>query len=74
MNVKEGDLIRIEYEDERSGEELELVVEVLQIMEKLLVKEPDDRSYLDGGHRPFLIDDDAILEVVQPVEEMEGGA
>lgn len=71
MNVKEGDLIRIEYEDERTGEELELVVEVLQIMEKLLVKEPDERSYLDGGHRPFLIDDGAILDVVAPVEERE---
>ncbi len=73
MNVKEGDLIRIEYEDERTGEELELVVEVLQIMEKLLVKEPDDRSYLDGGHRPFLIGDEAILDVVEPVEEREEG-
>lgn len=72
MNVKEGDLVRIHYEDERSGEELELVVEVLQIMEKLLVKEPDERSYLDGGHRPFLVDDDAILDVVRPVEEQEG--
>lgn len=71
MNVKEGDLIRIEYEDERTGDELELVVEVLQIMEKLLVKEPDERTYLDGGHRPFLIDDEAILDVVEPVEERE---
>lgn len=73
MRVKEGDLVKIDYEDTRSGESLQLVVEVLQIMEKILVKEPDEQSYLDGGHRPFLIDDDAILEVVQPVEETEDG-
>lgn len=69
MRIKEGDLVMIDYQDERSGESLELVVEVLQIMGKILVKEPDDRSYLDGGHRPFLIEDDVILEVVEPVEE-----
>lgn len=73
VRIKEGDLVMIDYRDERSGESLELVVEVLQIMEKILVKEPDDQSYLDGGHRPFLVDDDAIKEVVQPVEETEGG-
>lgn len=73
MRIKEGDLVMIDYEDERSGESLEIVVEVLQIMEKILVKEPDDQSYLDGGHRPFLVDDDAIQEVVQPVEETDGG-
>lgn len=71
MKIKEGDLVRILYEDETSGEELELVVEVLQIMDKILVKEPDDRSYLEGGHRPFLLTGDEILEVVEPVEKRQ---
>lgn len=69
MKIKEGDLIQIEYTDEQTGEELELVVEVLQIMEKILVKEPDEHTYLEGGHRPFLIEDDQIVDVVEPVEE-----
>jgi len=69
VKVKEGDLIKIEYEDEQSGETMELVVEIVQIMEKLLVKEPDQHSYLDGGHRPFLIEDEDILEVVKPAED-----
>lgn len=71
MKIKEGDLIRIAYEDEINDEVREVVVEVLQIMDKILVKEPDDRSYLEGGHRPFLIEGDEIIEVVRPVEERE---
>ncbi len=62
MKIREGDLVKIEYEGR------ELIVEILQIMDKILVKEPDEHSYLEGGHRPFLIEDDSILEVVDPVE------
>lgn len=69
MKIKEGDLVKINYNDERTGESMELVVKVLQIMEKILVKEPDEHSYLQGGHRPFLIEDDQIIEVVAPAEE-----
>jgi len=71
MKVKEGDLVRIEFTDEETGEDLNIVVEIKQMMEKLLVKEPDHLSYLDGGHRPFLIDGDEIIEVVTPAEERE---
>ncbi|MFB6344794.1 MAG: hypothetical protein ABEK50_03350 [bacterium] len=69
MKVKEGDLVKIDYNDERSGESMELVVKIIQIMDKILVKEPDEHSYLDGGHRPFLIEDDDIIEVVAPAEQ-----
>lgn len=69
MKVKEGDLVKIDYNDERTGESMELVVKILQIMDKILVKEPDEHSYLQGGHRPFLIEDEQILEVVAPAEE-----
>lgn len=69
MKVKEGDLVKIEYNDERTGESMELVVKIIQIMGKILVKEPDEHSYLQGGHRPFLIEDEDILEVVAPAEE-----
>jgi len=62
LKVREGDLVTIRYDGE------ERVVEIKQIMDKLLVKEPDERPYLEGGHRPFLIEDDDILEVVEPVE------
>lgn len=69
MKIKEGDLIKINYEDEQSGESMDLIVKVIQIMDKILVKEPDEHTYLDGGHRPFLIEDDAVLEVVEPAED-----
>lgn len=69
MKVKEGDLVRINYTDEQTGENLDLVVEIVQIMEKIMVKEPDEHSYLEGGHRPFLIEDHQIQEIVQPAEE-----
>lgn len=69
MKVKEGDLVKIHYENEQTGESMELIVEIIQIMEKILVKEPDEHSYLEGGHRPFLIEDDRIIEVIEPVNE-----
>ena len=69
MKVKEGDLVKIDYQDEETGESMELIVKIIQIMDKIYVKEPDEHSYLDGGHRPFLIDDEDIIEVIQPAEE-----
>lgn len=69
MKVKEGDLVKIDYQDEETGESMELIVKIIQIMDKIYVKEPDEHSYLDGGHRPFLIDDEDIIEVIQPSEE-----
>ncbi len=69
MKVKEGDLVKIDYQDEQTGKNLELIVKIIQIMDKIYVKEPDEHSYLDGGHRPFLIDDSDIIEVVQPADE-----
>lgn len=69
MKVKEGDLVRIDFTDEETGEDLDIVVEIKQIMDKIMVKEPDENSYLQGGHRPFLIDGDEIVEVVEPAEE-----
>jgi hypothetical protein len=69
MKIKENDLIRIDFTDEETGEQLDIIVEVVQMMDKIMVKEPDNRSYLDGGHRPFLIDGDEVIEVVEPAEE-----
>jgi hypothetical protein len=69
MKVQEGDLVKINYTDEQTGEDMELIVKIMQIMDKIFVKEPDEHSYLDGGHRPFLIEDDDIIEVVKPAEE-----
>jgi hypothetical protein len=69
LKVKEGDLVKIDYQDEETGESMELIVKIIQIMDKIYVKEPDEHSYLDGGHRPFLIDDEDIIEVIQPSEE-----
>lgn len=69
MKVREGDLVKINYNDEQTGEDIQLIVEIIQIMDKIFVKEPDEHSYLEGGHRPFLINDDDIIEVVQPAEE-----
>lgn len=69
VKVREGDLVKINYRDEQSGEAMELVVKIIQIMDKIYVKEPDEHSYLDGGHRPFLIEPEDIIEVVEPAEE-----
>lgn len=69
VKVREGDLVKINYNDEQTGEDIQLIVEIIQIMDKIFVKEPDEHSYLEGGHRPFLINDDDIIEVVQPAEE-----
>lgn len=69
VKVREGDLVKIDYRDEQSGEAMELIVKIIQIMDKIYVKEPDEHSYLDGGHRPFLIEAEDIIEVVEPAEE-----
>ena len=71
MKVKEGDLVRIEFTDEETGEDLDIVVEIKQIMDKIMVKEPDSNTYLEGGHRPFLIEGDEIVDIVEPAEERE---
>lgn len=44
-------------------------MEIKQIMGKIMVKEPDKNSYFQGGHHPFLIEGDEIVEVVEPAEE-----